>query len=366
MKVPFLELISPCADIQTEINAAIQRVIKSGWYILGPEVEAFETEFANYCGVSHCVGVGNGLDALQLILRAMDIGPGDEVIVPAHTFIASWLAVSHIGATPIPVDISIKSYNLDPDLIEAAITSKTKAIMPVHLYGRPARMDVISDIAKKHGLKVVEDAAQAHGASFQGDRAGALGDAAAFSFYPGKNLGALGDGGAITTNDPVLADHLRSLRNYGSKEKYVHTAAGVNSRLDELQAAVLRVKLRQLDTWNQRRKIIAALYSAQLSDTDLILPSVEVGEESSWHLYVVRTSAREKIMTHLAAKGVGAMIHYPIPPYRQGAYKSSLNDVGRFPISDSICDEILSLPMGPHLSDSQAGYVSDCLIETFG
>jgi dTDP-4-amino-4,6-dideoxygalactose transaminase len=361
MKVPFLELISPCADIQTKINDSIQKVINSGLFILGPEVEGFEAEFAEYCGVSHCIGVGNGLDALQLILRAMGIGPGDEVIVPAHTFIATWLAVSHVGATPIPVDISIQSYNLDPALIEAAITSKTKAIMPVHLYGRPARMDVISDIAKRHGLKVIEDAAQAHGACFQGNRAGSLGDAAAFSFYPGKNLGAIGDAGAITTNDSDLAEQLRLLRNYGSKQKYVHACAGVNSRLDELQAAVLRVKLRQLDLWNQQRKEIATRYYETLSKLDLVLPITVADEESSWHLYVVRSSARERALAHLADSGIGALIHYPIPPYRQEAYKAIVENPDFFPVTEKISSEILSLPIGPHLSDSQVDLVINCL-----
>lgn len=365
MKVPFLDLTSPCADIKAEINSAIQKVIASGWYILGPEVAAFEAEFAEYCGVSHCVAVGNGLDALQLILRAMDIGPGDEVIVPAHTFIATWLAVTHVGATPIPVDISMQSYNLDTNLIEVAITPKTKAIMPVHLYGRPARMDIISDIAKRYGLKVIEDAAQAHGTRFQGRRAGSLGEAAAFSFYPGKNLGALGDGGAITTNDSDLADHMRLLRNYGSKQKYVHTHLGVNSRLDELQAAVLRVKLRKLDVWNQRRKEIAAYYCERLSRLDLVLPSTVVDEESSWHLYVVRSYARERVLAQLADRGIGALIHYPIPPYRQDAYRTMVGNPDQFPVTEKICSEILSLPIGPHLNDCQVELVINSLCEIF-
>ncbi|MBW6512828.1 MAG: DegT/DnrJ/EryC1/StrS family aminotransferase [Desulfuromonadaceae bacterium] len=361
MKVPFLELTGPCAQIQSEINAAIQKVINSGWYILGPEVEAFEAEFADYCGVSHCVGVGNGLDALQLILRAMGIGPGDEVIVPAHTFIATWLAVTHVGATPIPVDISLQSFNLDSSLIEAAITTRTKAIMPVHLYGRPARMDLISEIAKRYRLKVIEDAAQAHGARFQGRKAGSLGDAAAFSFYPGKNLGAIGDGGAITTNDPKLAELLRSLRNYGSDEKYVHTHAGVNSRLDEIQAAILRVKLRQLDRWNQRRREISSIYSANISESDLVLPSSHFEEESSWHLYVVRSSIRDRLLNDLQKSGVGVMIHYPVPPYRQDAYKSTSNHCDQFAVTDAICAEILSLPIGPHLTDRQVDLVVNTL-----
>ena len=357
MKVPFLELTSPCKDIHDEISSAMQRVFDSGWYVLGPETEAFEAEFANYCGVSHCVGVGNGLEALQLILRAMGIGSGDEVIVPAHTFIATWLAVSHVGATPVPVEIDERSFNLDPDLIGASITSRTKAIIPVHLYGRPARMDKILSVARAHGLKVIEDAAQAHGARFRGAMAGSLADAAAFSFYPGKNLGALGDGGAITTNDSLLAERLRRLRNYGSSEKYVHTDIGFNSRLDELQAAVLRVKLGQLDFWNRRRRDIAAIYSEKLSETDLVLPDSTEDEESSWHLYVVRTSIRKQVQQHLEKKRIGTMIHYPVPPYRQGAYKLSNIPPELFQTTERVCREILSLPIGPHVSDKQLDFI---------
>lgn len=363
MNVPFLELTIPCVDIREELDAAMRRVLDSGWYILGPEVEAFEEEFARYCGVTYCVGVGNGLDALQLILRAMDIGPGDEVIVPAHTFIATWLAVSNVGATPVAVDISEQSYNLDPALLEAAITPKTRAIMPVHLYGEPAQMDLIGAVASKYGLKVIEDAAQAHGAIFQGRKAGALGDASAFSFYPGKNLGAVGDGGAITTNDAVLAGRLRTLRNYGSNEKYVHVVAGVNSRLDEMQAAILRVKLRQLDKWNARRRAIAALYSEKLSGSGLILPVTATDATSSWHLYVVRAEKRCEVQEYLAQQGVTSLIHYPIPPYRQGAYSGMAGPFGFFPVSDHIADKILSLPMGPHLNDHQVVFAADCLLK---
>jgi dTDP-4-amino-4,6-dideoxygalactose transaminase len=361
MKVPFLELTSPCKDIHAEISSAMQRVFDSGWYVLGPETEAFENEFASYCGVKHCIGVGNGLDALQLILRAMDIGPGDEVIVPAHTFIATWLAVSHVGATPVPVDIDERSFNIDADLIGAAVTSRTKAIMPVHLYGRPARMDRILAIAREHGLKVIEDAAQAHGARFKGKMTGSLADAAAFSFYPGKNLGALGDGGAITTDDPGLAERLRCLRNYGSDEKYVHTEVGHNSRLDELQAAILRVKLRQLNSWNQRRKDIAETYNERLNAVGLVLPEISDVEESTWHLYVVRSSVREQLQNYLGKNEIGSLIHYPIPPHRQGAYRKANISPDHFQTTEKICNEILSLPIGPHISDAQLDFVIDAL-----
>jgi len=366
MNVPFLELTTPCTEIKPDLDEAIRRVLDSGWYILGPEVEAFEEEFARYCGTRHCVGVGNGLDALCLILRAMEIGPGDEVLVPAHTFIATWLAVSQVGAVPVPVDILEQSYNLDPGLLEAAITPRTRAIMPVHLYGRPAQMDLICVVAKKHGLKVIEDAAQAHGAIFQGRKAGSLADAAAFSFYPGKNLGAIGDGGAVTTDDPFLAGRIRTLRNYGSNEKYVHEVAGVNSRLDELQAAILRVKLGRLDHWNQRRQKIAALYTEKLSGGRLLLPVTPGDSVSSWHLYVVRTDNRAQVQRDLALQGIATMIHYPIPPYRQGAYTASGDTFGSFPATDRISAGILSLPMGPHLNDNQVDFVADCLMKIAG
>ncbi len=265
MNVPFLDLKTPYYEIKEELDAAWHRVMASGWYVLGQEVESFEHEFAAYCEAKHCVGVGNGLDALYLILRAMEIGPGDEVIVPSNTYIATWLAVSMTGATPVPVEPDEVSYNIDPALIEAAITTRTKAILPVHLYGLPADLEPILKIASRHGLRVLEDAAQAHGARYKGKRIGAHGDAVAWSFYPGKNLGAFGDGGAVTTNDRHLAEKLRALRNYGSRVKYVNEVKGVNSRLDPLQAAVLRVKLKYLDEWNERRKRVASLYLERLA-----------------------------------------------------------------------------------------------------
>ena len=270
MKVPFLDLRAAYLELKPEIDAAIARVLDSGWYILGPEVEAFEAEWAEYCGASHAVGVGNGMDALTLALRALQIGPGDEVIVPSNTYIATWLAVSAVGATPVPVEPDLATYNIDPALIPAAITPRTKALLPVHLYGQPADLDPILAIARQHNLAVVEDAAQAHGARYKGCRIGAHGDVVCWSFYPGKNLGALGDAGAVTTNRADLADRIRVLRNYGSREKYVNELQGVNSRIDPIQAAVLRVKLKVLDEWNARRCRIAALYSQELASLSLI------------------------------------------------------------------------------------------------
>jgi len=350
MTIPFLDLQAPYRELKTELDAAYRRVMESGWFILGKEVAAFEEEFAAYCGVRHCIGVGNGLDALHLILRAMGIGPGDEVIVPSNTYIASWLAVSYTGALPVPVEPVEATCNIDPARIEAAITPRSRAILAVHLYGQPADMDPINEIARRHGLKVVEDAAQIHGARYRGLRAGSLGDAAGFSFYPGKNLGAFGDGGAITTNDDQLAEQVRMLRNYGSREKYVNEVQGFNSRLDELHAAQLRVKLRVLDAWNARRKGLADLYAELLSGTDLLLPAVPAWAEPAWHLYVVRSGRRDALQRHLQEAGIGTLIHYPIPPHLQQAYADLGHGKGDFPLAEQIADEVLSLPMGPHLA----------------
>lgn len=353
MNVAFLDLGAAYRELQPEIDEAVSRVLASGWYILGPEVEAFETEFAAYCDARHAVGVANGLDALLLALRALDIGPGDEVIVPSHTFIATWLAVSQAGATPVPVEPIEETYNLDPSLIEAAITPKTKAIIPVHLYGQPADVDPILEIARRHGLRVIEDAAQAHGARYKGRRIGAHGDAVAWSFYPGKNLGALGDGGAVTSDDAQIADRIRMLRNYGSREKYVHEAAGVNSRLDPVQAAVLRVKLRYLDEWNARRKAVMAQYVEGLAGTELVLPWVPAWADPVWHLFVVRNTHRDYLRQLLAREGIGTLIHYPIPPQHQQAY--AVPGLGSHPCSLAIklADSVLSLPIGPHLTGPQ-------------
>lgn len=348
MKIPFLDLKSPYLELKDEIDEAYRRVMLSGWYILGSEVEAFEREFADYCGVKHCIGVGNGLEALHLILRAMNIGSGEEVIVPANTYIATWLAVTYAGAIPVPVEPDEKTYNIDPNRIEEAITPRTRAILPVHLYGQAADMDAINDIARRHGLKVIEDAAQAHGARYRGKRTGGLGNAAGFSFYPGKNLGAFGDGGAVTTNDEVLAMHTRSLRNYGSRVKYYNDMKGFNSRLDELQAAFLRVKLCHLEDWNEKRRRIASLYLDRLAPIgDLILPHIATWADPVWHLFVVRTKERDRLQNHLEGKGIHTLIHYPVPPHQQGAYPEYLNLT--LPITEKIHQEVLSLPMGPSM-----------------
>jgi len=324
-------------------------VLASGNLILGPEVEAFEAEFAAYCGTRHCVGVGNGLDALHLILRAWGIGAGDEVIVPSNTYIATWLAVTHAGATPVPVEPLAATCNLDAQRLAAAITPRTRAIIAVHLYGQPADMDAINAVARQHGLKVIEDAAQAHGARYHGRRAGNLGDAAAFSFYPGKNLGALGDGGAITTNDAQLADQLCAWRNYGSRSKYHNTFKGFNSRLDELQAALLRVKLAHLDAWNATREQLAQTYLAELANSALVLPVVPPWASPVWHLFVVRTDQRDALQQQLAQGGVGTLVHYPIPPHLQPAYADAGFQPGDFPIAEQLHREVLSLPLYPQL-----------------
>jgi dTDP-4-amino-4,6-dideoxygalactose transaminase len=351
--IPFLNLRAPYRELQAELDAAYRRVMESGWYILGEEVEAFEAEYAAYIGVQHCVGVGNGLEALHLILRAYGIGPGDEVIVPANTYIATWLAVSYAGATPVPVEPIECTYNIDPTLIEAAITPRTRAIIAVHLYGQTAHMDPINEIARRYGLKVIEDAAQAHGARYEGRRAGSLGAAAGWSFYPGKNLGAFGDAGAVTTDDPDLAERVRSLRNYGSQVKYYNEVKGFNSRLDPLQAAFLRVKLSQLDTWNDRRQKIADLYLETLAASDLILPVAPAWAEPAWHLFVVRYPRRDQLQRYLADQGIGTLIHYPVPPHLQTAYRELGLSAGVFPITEAIHREVISLPMGPHLSLSE-------------
>jgi dTDP-4-amino-4,6-dideoxygalactose transaminase len=357
MTVPFLDLKAPYLELKEELDAAYRRVMESGWYILGREVEAFEQEFAAYCGVRHCVGVGNGLEALHLILRAMGIGSGDEVIVPANTYIATWLAVSYTGATPVPVEPDERTWNIAPGLIEKKITSRTRAILPVHLYGQTAEMVPIMELAGRYGLKVIEDAAQAHGATCQGRRTGSLGDAAGFSFYPGKNLGAMGDGGAVTTDDDDLAARVRVLRNYGSQKKYFNEEKGFNSRLDELQAAFLRVKLRHLDEWNRRREVVAKKFSAVLAELELGLPTVAEGCSSSWHLYVVRSTRRDALQAALDERGIGTLIHYPVPPHRQQAYTELGYGPGSFPLSEQLAEEVLSLPMGPHLLQEQQNHV---------
>jgi dTDP-4-amino-4,6-dideoxygalactose transaminase len=352
MIVPFLDLGANYREIQAELESAVLASLRSGWYIGGHDVEAFEQEFAAFTETAQCVGVANGLDALHLSLVAMGIGPGDEVIVPSNTFIATWLAVSQSGAIPVPVEPVESTYNLDPGKVEAAITPRTKAILPVHLYGQPADLDPILALARKHGLRVLEDAAQAHGARYKGKRIGGHGDVVAWSFYPTKNLGALGDAGAITTNDPELADRVRVLRNYGSRVKYVNEVKGYNSRLDPVQAAALRVKLRHLDEWNARRKAIAAHYTAELAGTGLVLPMVPEWADPVWHLYVVQYAERDGLQTALQKAGIGTQIHYPIPPHLQMAYRDEGYARGRFPIAESMASRLLSLPMGPQLDQA--------------
>jgi len=354
----FLDLRAAYLELKTEIDEAVARVLNSGYYILGPEVEAFEAEFAAYSQAQHAIGVADGLDALQLALLAMGVGPGDEVIVPSNTYIATWLAVSQCGATPVPVEPLESTYNIDPARIEAAITPATRVILPVHLYGQPADLDPILALARKHGLRVLEDAAQAPGARYKGQRIGAHGDAVAWSFYPGKNLGALGDGGAVTTNDPQLAERIRLLRNYGSRVKYVNEIKGVNSRLDPVQAAVLRVKLQHLDNWNARRQALAAAYLSGLADTGLTLPQVPDWADPVWHLFVVRHPQRDALAQRLAEAGIGSLIHYPIPPHRQQAYADAGFAAGAFPLAETMAGEVMSLPIGPQMD-------SGCLDEIF-
>jgi len=358
MKVPFLDLQSAYRELQAELDAAARRVLESGWYILGQEVDAFEREFAAYCETKHCIGVGNGLDALILILRACEIGAGCEVIVPANTYIATWLAISYVGATPVPVEPNLQTYNLEPGRIENAITNRTRAIIPVHLYGQPAEMKPIREIALRHNLKVIEDAAQAHGSVYQGKRAGHLGDAAAFSFYPTKNLGAFGDAGAVVTDDDDIADRVRILRNYGSRTRYQNEVKGINSRLDPIQASFLRVKLKHLDEWNSRRHKIAAQYLDALKEQpDLVLPSVAPAAESAWHLFVLRHRRREDLLKHLNEAGIGTLVHYPIPPHLSGAYANAGWKRGDFPVTEEIANTIFSVPINPHLNNDTIVYV---------
>ena len=353
--ISFLDVEATYVELRDELDRAYHRVMDSGWFILGDEVDRFESELAAACGAEHGVGVANGLDALVLILRGYGIGAGDEVLVPSNTYIATWLAVTYAGATPVPVEPDARTLNLDPARVAAAITARTRAILPVHLYGQPADLDPILDVARSHGLKVIEDAAQAHGARYKGRLVGSLGDAAAFSFYPGKNLGAFGDAGAVTTNDAELAARLRLLRNYGSRVKYEHEILGVNSRLDELQAAFLRVKLVHLAAWNARRLAIARIYDEGLADVPgLLLPQIPAWASPVFHLYVVRHPQRDALQKHLAAAGVGTLIHYPTPPHRSGAYAARFPDPAALPLATRLGAEVLSLPIGPHLGEDAA------------
>jgi len=355
--IPFLDLRNATGELRAEIAQAIGRVVRSGCYILGPELEGFEEAFAEYCGMRYCVGTACGLDALTLLLRALEIGAGDEVIVPSNTYIATWLAVSAVGALVVPVEPDPETYNLDPKQVDEAIGPRTRAIVAVHLFGQRAAMETLGEIAKRRGVVLVADAAQAHGIDLGGY-------SSAFSFYPTKNLGALGDGGAVVTDDGALAERIRRLGNYGSREKYSHEERGVNSRLDPLQAAVLRVKLQYLNQWNLRRLRIAARYLDQLDGIpDLVLPKVAAGCDSVWHIFAVRHPHRDWLARQLGQKGIGTMIHYPVPPHLSEAYRDAGFGRGSFPIAEQMAEEELSLPLHPHLSGEQVDEIiqSVCL-----
>lgn len=367
MKVPILDLKPAYTELRAELDAAYRRVMESGWLLLGKELESFESEYAASVGVKHCIGVANGLEAMQLVLLALGVGPGDEVIVPSNGYIATWLAATHVGARPVPCEPDPRTYNLDPDRLEAAITPRTRVILPIHLYGQTADMDAINAIAQRHGLFVLEDAAQSHGARYRGRAAGGLGDAAGVSFYPSKNLGALADGGAVTTNDSALADKLRHLRNYGSKVRYQNDHLGLNSRLSELQAAFLRAKLPHLAAWNERREKLAAHYHRELTGVgDLILPTVPDWAAPCWHLFVVRTAQRDALQQHLANDGIGTQVHYPVPPHLTKAYATGGWRRGQFPIAEKLASEVLSLPIGPHISAEQVEHVCASVRRFFG
>jgi dTDP-4-amino-4,6-dideoxygalactose transaminase len=360
--IRFLDLAAAYLELKEEIDSAVSRVLRSGWYIGGDEVEAFEEQFSRYCNVKHTIGVANGLDALTLSLRAMDIQPGDEVIVPANTYIATWLAVSICGGKVVPVEPDPITLNICPKHIENALTRKTKFVLPVHLYGLSAELEPIYQLANKFGLKVLEDGAQAHGAEYAGRRVGSHGATVAWSFYPGKNLGGMGDAGAITTNDSDLAKRLRKLRNYGSSIKYVNDERGHNSRLDPIQAAILGVKLRHLDEWNNRRRRIADLYSSIFSDSGLILPVAPPDYNHAWHLYVVRSNKRDELRRSLELAGIETLIHYPIPPHLQAAYADHDFVGEQFPITKCIAETCLSLPIGPHLHAAEAEAVAKAVV----
>ncbi|MBQ8951494.1 MAG: DegT/DnrJ/EryC1/StrS family aminotransferase [Eubacterium sp.] len=360
-KIPFASFEVMHKEVEEELESAFKKVLDKEWFIQGEECEKFEEEFAEYCGAKYCVGCGNGLDALMLILKAYDIGPGDEVIVPSNTYIATALAVTYVGATPVFVEPVLETYNIDPSLIEEKITDRTKAVMAVHLYGQPADMDPIIDIARRHNLKVIEDSAQSHGATYKGIRTGSLGDAAGFSFYPGKNLGALGDGGAVVTNDKALADKVRALGNYGSDYKYHHIYKGNNSRLDEVQSAMLRVKLRKLDDWNADRVRIAGRYLEGIKNPKVILPTVQDGNTHVFHIFAVRTDERDSLEAFLGEKGIGCNKHYPIPIHRQEAYKELGLGEGALPIAEEISRTELSIPMYYGMTDEEIGAVIDAI-----
>ncbi len=366
MDVPILDLKAPTAELRADCDEAYRRVMDSGWFLLGSELAAFESEYAKSVESAHCIGVANGLEALQLVLMARGIGPGDEIIVPSNGYIATWLAVTHVGATPVPCEPDPRTYNLDPAHIDALVTPRTKAVLPIHLYGQTADMVAINSEAERRGLFVLEDAAQSHGALCHGRASGALGHAAGHSFYPSKNFGAMADAGAITTDDAGLADRLQHLRNYGCKVRYQNDYIGLNSRLSELQAAFLRVKLLHLMDWNSRRRVLAARYLNQLRGVgDLVLPYVPEWAEPVWHLFVIRTARRDALQAHLTARGVGTQIHYPTPPHLSGAYRDAGWKRGDFPIAEKLAAEVLSLPISPHHSAEQIDYVCESVRSFF-
>ena len=361
MNVPFVCIDRKWLALRDKARAAVEQTFQSGRFILGPEVEKFENAFAGYCGADYCVGVGNGLDAITLSLRACGVGPGDEVLVPAHTFIATWLAVSNIGAQPVPVEVDAATYNMNPDRIRAAVTNKTKAIIVVHLYGQPADVDQINRIAKEAELAVIEDAAQAHGAKYKERPAGSLCDVAAFSFYPTKNLGCIGDGGAIVTSNKDIAEKVRRWGNYGSDQKYIHTEAGVNSRLDEIQAGILNVCLPELEAWNARRNEIANRYIEKLTGDLIQLPKKVDSIAHVWHLFVVQVPNRVDFQDRLQRKGVNTLVHYPIPPHMQDPYMDNFGRDVSLTITENLSERIVSLPMDPFLTDDEVDYVCECV-----
>ncbi len=369
MKIPILDLKPAYDELRPELDAAYHRVMDSGWLLLGKELESFETEYAASVGAAHCIGVANGLEAMQLVLMALGVGPGDEVIVPSHGYIATWLAVTHVGARPVPCEPDPLTYNLAPSRLAALITPRTKVILPIHLYGQTADLTAINAVAAQKNLFVLEDAAQSHGACSHGKQAGVLGHAAGVSFYPSKNLGALADAGAVTTNDAALANQLRHLRNYGSKVRYHNEVLGLNSRLSELQAAFLRAKLPHLAAWNARRVALAARYLAQLAPLaaagHLTLPHVPAWADPVWHLFVIRTARRAALQAHLAAAGIGTGIHYPIPPHLSNAYRAAGWKRGDFPLAEQFADEVLSLPVGPHHTAEQIDFVCTAICDFY-
>ncbi len=367
MKVKFFDFEAMHAPLKQRVLAAWQQVYEGGGFVLGPNLETFERQFAAYCGANYCVGVGNGYDALVLALKALDIQPGDEVLVPANTYIATWLAVTAVGAKPVPVEPRAQTANISPELLEAAITPRTRAILPVHLYGQPCEMEQILEVANRHRLFVVEDNAQAQGAGYMGKPTGSWGTLAATSFYPGKNLGAMGDGGAVTTNDKALADRLYGLRNFGSVQKFYNEEAGINSRLDELQAAALCIKLEHLDAWNTQRREIATYYQQHLNEVgDLRLLQVTNGAQPVYHQYVIFSSQRDALQKHLTGLGIGTHLHYPVPPHLQKAYSGLGYKKGDFPITEEMADTCLSLPIYPGVTEDQLHYVVQGITSYYG